>query len=159
MTATPDDAFHAEAGGLTPLAAVELQDDLLTVGNDLDRLQALLADASETLLASFHGAHTQLHCSLAARSEHEQYGEIVGSKQRLEQLLGRPVDRFAYPFGTVHDYNATSLRICEEAGFRHAAANRAGIVHKDSPRFAFPRVLVRDWSAEELAAQLRPFDL
>lgn len=105
------------------------------------------------------GAHTLLHCSLAARPEHEQHGEIVGSKQRLEQLLGRPVDRFAYPFGTVHDYNATSLRICEEAGFRHAAANRAGIVHKDSPRFAFPRVLVRDWSAEELAAQLRPFDL
>ena len=119
-----------------------------------DELKAFAASPAVTI-----GAHTLLHCSLAARPEHEQHREIVGSKQLLEQWLGCPVDRFAYPFGTMHDYNATSLRICEEAGFRHAAANRAGIVHKDSPRFAFPRVLIRDWSADELAAQLRPFDL
>lgn len=105
------------------------------------------------------GAHTLLHSSLAAQSPKEQRHEIVGSKQRLEEMLGRMVDRFAYPFGTVHDYNAESIRICEEAGFRHAAANRSGIVHKGSPRYAFPRVLVRDWSPSELAAQLRPYDL
>lgn len=103
------------------------------------------------------GAHTLLHCSLAAQPAEEQRHEIIGSRQRLEAMLGRPVDRFAYPFGTVHDYNAESIRICEEAGFRHAAANRAGIVHRSSPRYAFPRVLVRDWSPEELAAQLSPF--
>lgn len=105
------------------------------------------------------GAHTLLHCSLAAQPPDEQRHEIIGSRQRLEAMLGRPVYRFAYPFGTVHDYNAVSIRICEEAGFRHAAANRAGIVHRGSPRYAFPRVLVRDWSPEELAARLNPFDL
>lgn len=121
---------------------------------------------SETELKSFAtspamaiGAHTLLHCSLAAQSPEEQRHEIVGSKQRLEEMLGRMVDRFAYPFGTVHDYDAESIRICEEAGFRHAAANRSGIVHKGSPRYAFPRVLVRDWSPSELAAQLRKYDL
>ena len=61
MTASPDHASRPAAGGLAPVAAVELQDHLLTVGNDLDRLQSLLAGACETLLASFHGAHAQLH--------------------------------------------------------------------------------------------------
>jgi hypothetical protein len=38
------------------LLASEMQDHLLTASNDLDRLQTLLADACDTLAASFFGA-------------------------------------------------------------------------------------------------------
>jgi hypothetical protein len=38
------------------LVAAELQDDLMTATNDLDRLQTLLGDACTTLQASFFGA-------------------------------------------------------------------------------------------------------
>lgn len=55
---TTDDLLPT--GGLTLLTAIELQDHLNTIGNDLDRLQGLLADACSVLLASFHGAHAQL---------------------------------------------------------------------------------------------------
>jgi hypothetical protein len=46
--------------GLPLKAAADLQDDLLVAGHDLDRLQALLAQACGTLLHSFHGALAQL---------------------------------------------------------------------------------------------------
>ena len=57
---TPDALLHAGPNGLTLLAAIELQDHLNTIGNDLDRLQGLLADACSVLLASFQGAHATL---------------------------------------------------------------------------------------------------
>ena len=41
-------------------AAAELQDDLMAVRLDLDRLQALLGHACDTLLESFHGTLAML---------------------------------------------------------------------------------------------------
>jgi len=117
----------------------------------------------EELLAFAHspsvaiGAHSIGHCALANQTEEGQRHEITGSKQELERMLGRPIERFAYPFGTGAEFNAASMRICEEAGFLHAAANVNGFVHKRSRRFAFPRILVRDWSAAELAQRLKPY--
>ena len=53
---------EASSGGasLPLLAAADLQDNLMTASNDLDRLQRLLSDASDSLLAHFHGASGQL---------------------------------------------------------------------------------------------------
>jgi hypothetical protein len=55
----------SSAGASLPLlAAADLQDNLMTASNDLDRLQRLLADASDSLLAHFHGACGQLQTLL-----------------------------------------------------------------------------------------------
>lgn len=54
-----------ESAGATPLfplmAAADLQDHLMTVTNDLDRLQRLLDDAGESLMAHFYGATTHVN--------------------------------------------------------------------------------------------------
>lgn len=42
------------------LAAADLQDHLLEAGNDLDRLQRLLDDAGDNLMAHFYGASSEL---------------------------------------------------------------------------------------------------
>ena len=42
------------------LAAADLQDNLMTAGHDLDRLQALLAHACDELMQGFHGATRQI---------------------------------------------------------------------------------------------------
>lgn len=47
-------------GGLPLAAAADLQDHLLIASHDLERLQTLLADACNALIASFHGANEQL---------------------------------------------------------------------------------------------------
>jgi hypothetical protein len=50
----------SNASGMPLLAAAHLQDNLLTVANDLERLQALLREACDTLLTGFTGASQEL---------------------------------------------------------------------------------------------------
>ncbi|MFM2068282.1 MAG: hypothetical protein RLZZ584_3191 [Pseudomonadota bacterium] len=45
---------------LNLMVAAEMQDNLLTASNDLDRLQRLLSDASESLLMHFYAANQRL---------------------------------------------------------------------------------------------------
>ncbi len=55
MNLTPTAPEPAESA-MPLLMAADLQDHLMTAGNDLDRLQRLLADSCDTLMARFHGA-------------------------------------------------------------------------------------------------------
>jgi len=54
---------------LSLLAAAELQDHLMTVTNDLERLQRLLDDAGESLSAHFYSASTQIQALLRQAAE------------------------------------------------------------------------------------------
>lgn len=103
------------------------------------------------------GAHTAYHPSLAAQSEEEQRQEIFNSKRELEQMIGKEVPYFSFPFGTPVDFNETTLKLVQEAGFAHVAANYPNIVHARSPRFEFPRFLVRNWTIAEFEKQVTAF--
>ncbi|MCU0774784.1 MAG: hypothetical protein MUC74_09815 [Ideonella sp.] len=64
--APPDVPDFGDEGALPPRSlplatAADLQDHLMTAANDLDRLQGLLTDASDTLMARFHGAMSEVH--------------------------------------------------------------------------------------------------
>ena len=65
------------------LAAVDLQDNLLTASNDLDRLQTLLADACDALMQGFCGATQQIRafadqpCSSDSPWAQEQYDCVM----------------------------------------------------------------------------------
>ncbi len=57
-----DPATQTPQGNAVPtLMAADLQDHLMTASNDLDRLQRLLADATNTLMTHFHGASNHIH--------------------------------------------------------------------------------------------------
>ncbi len=62
---TPDE----EPGMLPLLAAAELQDHLMTVTNDLERLQRLLDDAGEALSGHFYSASSQVQTLLRQAAE------------------------------------------------------------------------------------------
>jgi hypothetical protein len=65
--ATMTDAHLTEtpAGSPLPLlAAADLQDDLMTASNDLERLQRLLSDACDSLMVHFYGASGELQTLL-----------------------------------------------------------------------------------------------
>lgn len=100
------------------------------------------------------GAHSVTHPVLASLPQERQRAEIVGSKQRLEAILGRTVDRFAYPHGDPEHFTRETAVLVREAGFRSACANRRGAVDASSDRFALPRCGVRDWDADKLARRL-----
>lgn len=73
-------AADGPPAGLPLLMAADLQDHLMTAGNDLERLQRLLSDTCDTLLASFHGAVQQVDALAAAGS---------ATAAPLEALRGR----------------------------------------------------------------------
>ena len=55
-----DEAQEGPTGLLPLLVAADLQDHLLTATNDLERLQRLLADASEALMGHFYTANSNI---------------------------------------------------------------------------------------------------
>jgi hypothetical protein len=59
------------------LAAADLQDSLLTATNDLDRLERLLAHASETLMGHFHGASVQVNHLARLAAQHPELPEAT----------------------------------------------------------------------------------
>ena len=100
------------------------------------------------------GAHTVTHSVLAALTPSSQREEIKESKRFLEELLGRKVASFAYPYGRRCDYSEQSVALVREAGFAHACSNFAGVVGRNSDLFQLPRVQVRDWDGDEFAGRL-----
>ena len=96
------------------------------------------------------GAHTITHPPLSRLSADERRKEIAGSKAFLEEVLGRPVTSFAYPYGDV----GGSRRQVSEAGFHSACTTRAGIATRYRDRLRLPRIYAGDWSGEEFERRI-----
>lgn len=63
------------------------------------------------------GAHTVTHPDLTRLSFEQAKGEMQGSREQLEQLLARPVEVLAYPWGRA---SSQTREACREAGYRAA---------------------------------------
>lgn len=82
------------------------------------------------------------HVRLSTLSAEEQRVEIAESLTRLREVSGQTVDCFAYPYGSLLDYTAESMAICEETGCRIACSNRYGPVRAEDGPYAFRRVTI-----------------
>jgi peptidoglycan/xylan/chitin deacetylase (PgdA/CDA1 family) len=63
------------------------------------------------------GSHTTAHTELATSGEEQALRELTESKRLLEQLIGRPVESFAYPRCR---YSAGAADAARRAGFTSA---------------------------------------
>jgi hypothetical protein len=79
-------AAPASSGVPLPVAA-ELQDHLMVASNDLDRLERLLSDASESLLGHFYGASGELKTLLHRAAEHPEL-DTSGLHEAMGHLAG-----------------------------------------------------------------------
>lgn len=76
------------------------------------------------------GSHTLSHPFLHQLSESELVEELSGSKQLLEQAIGKEVKSFAYPYGV---YNPDVVDQVRSAGYENAATvNRGSAYHSPS---------------------------
>lgn len=103
------------------------------------------------------GAHGVSHTPLALLPEEAQRREIADSKQVLEELTGREVTVFSYPFGGQRQYDAITRRLCRETGFRLAVSTFPGQAHRWTDPWQLPRQLVRNWDAATFATRLESF--
>lgn len=103
------------------------------------------------------GAHTINHVPLSILTFEEQLAEIKQSKQQLESAIGKAVNYFSYPYGTRRDFNDQTVTITKQCNFLLGFANYPGYVHSSTNHLKIPRILVRNWTAEELGINLAKF--
>ena len=84
-------------------------------------------------------SHTEQHPYLARMSARSRVKEIAGSKQTLEDLLGHPVEAFAYPYGS---WNQQVAKEVENAGYTLGFGVRLGSRHTPSRRYELRRIRV-----------------
>ncbi|MFW6415112.1 MAG: polysaccharide deacetylase family protein [Thermodesulfobacteriota bacterium] len=67
----------------------------------------------------------------------DEFEQDLEKSQRLfQENLNKTVELYAYPFG---EYCPGMQKILQKHGYKAAAAQRSGIIHKDSDQFALPR--------------------
>jgi hypothetical protein len=75
------------------------------------------------------GAHTISHPFLVKCTDEEARHEIKGSRDILENWLGRKVDTFAYPFG---NYGDRELALVKAAGYKMAFSTISDYITKEN---------------------------
>jgi len=100
------------------------------------------------------GAHTVSHSFLSVMTEVEQHDEIAGSRNKLEEIIGRHVDTFSYPYGNL---SSNAVNIVEAAGFKGALTIDANPVEVGANPFQLGRFGIGDWDSEEFKHHLDEF--
>jgi peptidoglycan/xylan/chitin deacetylase (PgdA/CDA1 family) len=95
------------------------------------------------------GAHSRTHPDLRRCSERELDVELRGSRHDLEDLLGRPVTSFAYPYGSYDDRTVAAV---ERAGYTTAVTTRRAWLRPGTPLWELPRNFLSDYGAATFAA-------
>lgn len=85
------------------------------------------------------GGHTLTHPKLNALSKEQQANEIFNNKKVLENLIGKPLTSFAYPFGL---FNQDSKDLAKEAGYSFSVATNSGPLTIHSDWFQIRRIAI-----------------
>jgi FkbM family methyltransferase len=105
------------------------------------------------------GSHTVSHARLSSLPPDCQRRELAESKRQLEAVLQRPIRLFSYPFGSVDDFSAETMKLVVSAGYEAAVANTQGVVTPPANLLAVPRRLVRNWNGKEFSNWLQDSDM
>jgi peptidoglycan/xylan/chitin deacetylase (PgdA/CDA1 family) len=103
-----------------------------------------LADAGAEI-----GSHSMHHRSMTSLTGPELAADLSDSRKALEDIVGKPVTSFAYPFGTLRDFDARVARALADAGYALGFTSQHGAISPgQSPQMA-PRVKIEggdpDW--------------
>jgi peptidoglycan/xylan/chitin deacetylase (PgdA/CDA1 family) len=102
------------------------------------------------------GAHSRTHADLTSCDDAELEWEVRGSRDDLEDLLGKPCTQFAYPGGYPGGCLDARVRAAvATAGFRTAVTTVRGWARVGMDPLAVPRNFVEDFDAATFAAAIR----
>jgi len=95
------------------------------------------------------GSHTMTHRSVTSLNARELRDELVRSKKQIEDITGREVTSFAYPFGTRRDFDQRAGEELRKAGYRMAFTSQHGPVTPGLDPMFLPRIKIEggdpDW--------------
>jgi len=97
------------------------------------------------------GSHTMTHANVTLLGEEALKKEILGSKQVLQEILGKEICGFAYPHGF---YNEEAKRAVRECGYSYARTMVSGSNHGDEDVFALKCLDGGLYNLKELVVRL-----
>jgi peptidoglycan/xylan/chitin deacetylase (PgdA/CDA1 family) len=101
------------------------------------------------------GAHTHTHPILTSLQSGDARREIEVSKEKLESIVDRSIDYFAYPNGRPgQDYNPVHTSIVEDLGFEAGFTTSPGVSNSSTDRYQLPRFTPWDKSPEKFLTRL-----
>ena len=101
------------------------------------------------------GAHTVTHPILTRIGADAARDEMARGKNELEQLLGEPIDLFAYPNGVPgQDYASEHVAMVRDCGFKAAVSTSWAVASAQTDRFQLPRFTPWDRSRLRYGARL-----
>jgi peptidoglycan/xylan/chitin deacetylase (PgdA/CDA1 family) len=101
------------------------------------------------------GSHTETHPRLASIRFENQRVEINQSKAILEELTGKHLESFAYPYGWHGDYTPESVALVKIAGYTGACTTIPAVANEKSDPFQLPRMQVQNWNGDEFENHLQ----
>jgi peptidoglycan/xylan/chitin deacetylase (PgdA/CDA1 family) len=110
----------------------------------MDEVQKLAQDGLVEI-----GSHTTTHPSLSIMNISQQEEEIQRSKIDLEQVTGRPVNGFSYPYGLERDYSSATVKVLQGSGIKYACTNKIDAIGSHSDLYQLPRYWIKDISSEK----------
>jgi peptidoglycan/xylan/chitin deacetylase (PgdA/CDA1 family) len=100
------------------------------------------------------GSHALTHRSLGKMTISEAENEVHESRKELEENLGISVSSFAYPYGTLADFNLSLADALRRNGYRTAFTSQHGVLRRDLDMMLLPRIKVEGGDAEWLFPML-----
>lgn len=100
------------------------------------------------------GGHTVSHGALAGEEPDLQKWELLRSKQRIEEIINKPVEVFSYPFGQDDTYNETTVTLLKSVGYKKAATTHVGLFISDTDLYHIPRNAQPPRSVEDFSKAL-----
>jgi peptidoglycan/xylan/chitin deacetylase (PgdA/CDA1 family) len=85
------------------------------------------------------GSHSLSHPRLHELPEDVAQHEIAESRAALRNMLGVPIEHFAYPFGA---FTTEIIEWVRRAGYSSAVTVRPGVAQASDDRLRLPRILV-----------------
>jgi peptidoglycan/xylan/chitin deacetylase (PgdA/CDA1 family) len=150
---TPEENFHRAFSGVFDPTTRPAFDRMFLTWDDLRRLSK---DPLVTI-----GSHSTRHVPWRRLSEREIKEELDGSSVRIEREIGRPVEHFAYPFGSRREVGHRELRLAKSAGYKTMTTARVGTIFPEHarslhalPRIPFNAALDREENLEVLLSGL-----
>lgn len=141
-----------------PYALFVLSDPAHANRVELDSNGALLSDVdlrefAQNPLVTI-GCHTATHANLLKADESGLEYEIVDAKRKLQRLIGKKIEFFAYPKGV---YNEQIIRKVRQAGYSAAFSILPGSFSVVQNDLLIPRTVINSsHSAEEVCAVISP---
>ena len=101
------------------------------------------------------GGHTYSHPILNRLTPAQAQEEIQQGKIALEEIIGQPLNLFAYPNGRPGmDYNDSHVELVKRAGFNAAVATSWGVAGPRSDHFQLPRFTPWDKTASRFLLRM-----